>query len=58
MAFNRSCEALLEAVVGSTVVDVVLNGVTHGLGHAYAVDLSDQFQSVSLVRQESKVTAN
>ena len=57
MAFNRSCEALLEAVVGSTVVDVVLNGVTHG-GHAYAVDLSDQFQSVSLVRQESKVTAN
>ena len=54
MAFHRRCEALLETGVGSTVVDVVLNGVTHGLGHAYAVDLSDQFQSVGLLSQESK----
>ena len=35
MAFNRRCEALLEAVVGSTVLDVAINGDPCGLGHAY-----------------------
>ena len=34
MAFNRRCEALLEAVVGSTVLDVAFNGDPCGLGHA------------------------
>ena len=34
MAFHRRCEALLETGVGSTVVDVVLNGDPCGLGHA------------------------
>ena len=49
MAFHRRCEALLETGVGPTVVDVVLNGVTHGLGHADAVYLRDHLQSVGLL---------